>query len=122
MLRRTFYFTVFMFLVFGLSGCAIISHGRMSKISLQQVKQIKIGESTKEDVIRILGKPQSIVYKPNDVEVYVYVHGIEQSVALSLLLISIGRGGGTGQTLSVTFDAEGVVMDYEYTRDSRGII
>lgn len=102
------------------NGCAIVSHGRIAKITYRHVDSIKVGVSTKEDIIELLGKPQKIVYKPNDIEVFVYSHGVERSIAIPFIL-SWGRVGGTGQTLTVTFQS-GRVTDYEFITDERGIV
>ena len=107
--------------LFFISGCAITSSGRMSKIKRDQVDALRVGVSTKEDVIAMLGKPQKIVYKPNKVEVFVYVHGIERRIGIPFF-ISWSRGGGTGQKLNIVFDQYGTVIDYEYTTDERGLI
>ena len=107
--------------LFFINGCAIVSHGRMARIEHSQVDTIQIGSSTKEDIIKLLGKPQQIMHKPDGTEAFIYIHGIERSIGIPWL-ISWGRGGGTGQTLSVVFDQYGTVIDYEYTTDERGLI
>ncbi len=105
--------------VFLVNGCAIISHGRFEAISEEQVDALKIGVSTKEEVIALLGKPQQIMRKPNEVEVLVYSHGFERNIAIPFLL-SIGRAAGSGQNLKVIFK-KGIVVDYEYITDDRQI-
>lgn len=104
-----------------LSGCSIASRGRMAKIERTQVDSIVVGESTKDDIVKLLGKPQQVRFKPNGTEIFVYMHGIEQSIGIPFI-ISLSRGGGSGQTLNVIFDQFGTVVDYDYTVDERDII
>lgn len=106
---------------FVISGCAIISHGRMSKIKANQVDSIQIGTTTKDDIIKLFGKPQQIIYKPGNVEIFVYIHGVEQSFIVPFLLMSVGRTSGKGQTFTVTLQ-EDAVIDYEYRTDERGMV
>lgn len=108
-------------ILFSVNGCSIISHGRLNKITPGQVSTVKVGETTKEDVIKALGEPQSVIYKPNNMEVFVYVHGVERSIGIPFF-ITWGRAGGTGQVLSISFDRYGVVADYEYKTDEREMI
>jgi len=106
--------------LFFISGCAIVSHGRMAKIKHSQVDAIEVDVSTKEDIVKMLGKPQKIVHKPNNIEVFIYVHGVERSLAIPFIL-SWGRASGTGQTLAVSFQYDKVI-DYEFTTDERGMV
>lgn len=107
-------------LVLLFSGCSIVSHGRLAKITHDQVDSIEVGVSTKEDIVKLLGKPQQIVYKPDNIEIYSYRHGVERSIGIPFI-VSWGRAGGTGQTLTVSFQFDKVV-DYEFVTDDRGMI
>ena len=107
--------------LFIITGCSIVSHGRLAKITHNHVDAIQVGVSTKEDIIKLLGKPQKVMHKSNKMEVFIYIHGIERSIGIPFL-ISWGRAGGTGQTLRISFDQYGVVMDYDYVTDDRGMI
>lgn len=104
-----------------ISGCAISSHGRMATIKRSQVDTIEIGVSTKKDIMELFGKPQQTIRKPNNIEVFVYIHGVEKTIGIPFL-ISWSRGSGTGQTLNIIFDQYGKVVDYEYITDERGMI
>jgi len=102
-----------------ISGCAIISHGRVKRITMSKVENIEIGVSTKEDIIKEFGRPQQTMYKPDGTEAYIYTHGVEKSVIIPFL-ISVGRAGGTSQTLKVIFQAD-TVIDYEFIVDERAM-
>jgi outer membrane protein assembly factor BamE (lipoprotein component of BamABCDE complex) len=103
------------------TGCAIISHGRMGRIETGVVDALQIGITKREDVVKLLGKPQQVKYKPNKTEIFIYSHGVERSLGIPLIISWI-RSSGTGQTLVITFDQYGVVTDYEYTTDEREMI
>lgn len=102
-----------------MGGCSIISHGRWSHIPESEVDTIHIGTTTKADILQQLGQPQAMMSKPNGIEVFVYSHGLERAIALPFI-ISLGRVGGSGETLSISFQ-QGVVVDYEYKIDQRPI-
>ena len=102
-----------------LCGCAIVSHGSFHDIKKDQVDFIQVGTTTEEDVLKHFGNPEQVIKKPNNVSVYIYSHGIERSIAIPFL-ISVGRAAGSGQRLSIYFK-DGLVTDYEYMTDNRGI-
>jgi hypothetical protein len=101
-----------------INGCSFVWHGRVKEIARTQVDESQIGVSNKENIIQLFGEPQKIVQKPNGVEHFVYIHGVEKAIGIPWIL-TVVRGGGAGQSLSVAFDKYGVVIDYEYTVDQR---
>ena len=103
-----------------MNGCAIVSHGRMAKIPSSQVNSIQVGVTTKEEILKKFGEPQKILTKPNGVEVFVYMGGVEQQIGIPFI-ISLGRTSGSGQTLTITF-RDRVVVDYEFSIDQRGML
>ncbi|MBI2871476.1 MAG: hypothetical protein HYY14_07220 [Candidatus Omnitrophica bacterium] len=112
----------YILLLFGfvwVSGCSIASHGRLAEIHPHEVQRIVIGTSTKDDIVNLIGRPQQVIYKPSGTEVFVYRHGVEKVFGIPFL-ITWSRSGGSGQTLTVTF-RDGVVVDYEYVTDERGL-
>jgi len=98
----------------------MIFHGKMTRVKQSQIEQIQIGTTTREEIIKLLGKPQQFMYKPDGSEALVYMIGVERSFAIPFLL-TIGRAGGSSQIFKVILK-DGVVVDYELTTDDRGII
>ena len=105
---------------FLLSGCGIMFHGRSESISQSIVDTIRIGSTTKEQIVQMFGQPQQIAYRSGGEENYIYQHGVESSIGLPFL-ISIGRSGSGGQTLTISFEG-GVVVDYTFTVDQRKMV
>lgn len=97
-----------------------MSHGRIKSIAPEQVEAIQLNTTTKEDIIKELGEPQQKIYKPYGVEIYIYEHGLKKSIGIPFL-ITLGRSGGGGQKLMITF-RDGIVVDYKYTIDQRNLL
>ena len=102
------------------NGCSTVSHGRMAKIYLEDLDIIEIGVSTKDDIIKAFGEPQKIIYRENDIESFIYTHGVERSVFIPFI-ISWGRAGGTGENLVINF-AHDKAMNYEFIVDQRHLM
>lgn len=100
-----------------LSGCAVVSQGRMAKIYLEDLEEIETGITTKDEIVEKFGQPQQIVYRENNIESYVYLHGIERRVFIPFV-ISWGRAGGTGENLIISFQYD-KVLNYEFRIDQR---
>lgn len=104
------------------NGCTMMSHGRWSNIERTDVNKLRIGVTTEADVLASFGEPQRIVQRTDGLKILGYSHGLDRGLGLSIpFLLSIGRTGGTGQTLNISFRG-GVVSDYEYSVDQRNVI
>ncbi len=102
-----------------LQGCSAVYFGRRAKITRQQVAALKVGASTRQDVLDRFGEPQQVTFKPEDVEVLVYAHGVQRGLVTPFFL-QLGRAGGRGETLSITLKA-GRLVDYAYSVDRKRI-
>ncbi len=119
--------------VLTLLGCG--SSGQ--KFSVDSVPNIRRGSWTQSDVRRQFGPPQGVSVRGSGREVWRYRFEERSSVDTGFVnriagfvgaLLGQGIPGSpvnvrrTNQTvyrLDVEFDREGIVRDYEYTRDSR---
>jgi len=119
--------------VLTLLGCG--TSGR--EFSVDSVPNIRRGSWTQQDVRRQFGQPQGVSVRGSGREVWRY--RFEESRTLDTGFLSrigsfVGAILGTGvpgspvnvrsttrtvYRLNVEFNREGVVQDYEYTRDSR---
>jgi len=133
LLRRGRWVATALCLLVALSACG--SGGR--RFSVDSVPNIRRGSWTQQDVRRQFGQPQGVSVRGSGREVWRYQ--FEESQTLDTGTLSrIGRfvaalfGRGipgspinarsttrTTYRLNVEFNREGVVQDYEYTRDSR---
>ncbi len=112
-------------LMFLLSGCA--SSGNPAVLDQAAVGQIKEGVSTKEDVSRLLGKPNTMgrgagtlpgvtslpLTLQGNYEVWIYQHvSVETDAATFIPIVGLVAGGATAQTTSLTlyFNEKGVVQ------------
>ncbi len=98
-------------------GCAITSHGRMARIKPSQVDTIQVNVTTKEEILEKFGNPQKITSKPNGIDSFIYAGGVERHFGIPFM-ISFGRAGGSGQTLSIIFKDD-IVIDYEFAVEQR---
>ena len=108
-----------LFLLFN-DGCAFVSHGRKDKIGLQDLDAIEIGITKKDDIIEMYGEPQKIIYRQNNIDSFIYIHGTERRVFIPFP-ISLGRSGGTGENLIINFQNNKVV-NYELIVDQRYLV
>ena len=112
------------------SGC--VSSGNPSIVDQDRISQIKLNTSTKEDVRRILGKPNSMSrhsgnYSPlpglppspalTNVEVWNYTH-INVDVNAANFIIGLFADGATSDinTFTAVFDEQGIVRHIASTK------
>ncbi len=112
------------------SGC--VSSGNPSVVDQDRISQIKLNTSTKEDVRRILGKPNSMSrhsgnYSPlpglppssalTNVEVWNYTH-IDVDINAANFIIGLFAGGAPSDTKTFTtvFDEQGIVRHISSTQ------
>ena len=114
------------------SGC--VSSGNPSVVDQDRISQITLNTSTKEDVRRILGKPNSMSrhagsYSPlpglpptsalTNVEVWNYTH-ITVDVNAANFIVGLFAGGATSDinTFTAVFDEQGVVRHISSTQSA----
>ncbi len=112
------------------SGC--MSSGNPSVVDQDRISQIALNTSTKEDVRRIMGKPNSISrhsgsYSPlpglspspalTNVEVWNYTH-VNVDINAANFIIGLFAGGTTSDinTFTVVYDEQGIVRHLSSTR------
>ena len=77
-----------------------------------KTSQIKEGETTKAEVLSVLGDPSKVKFTDNNEEVWEYVHTRSTTRPASFIpLVGIFAGGmdAKGQTLTIRFDHTGTV-------------
>lgn len=92
-------------------GCASSGH----KIDQSAVDQIRIGETTRDQVLKSMGSPDQIARHGNGDTVFTYMY-VHSQVKAATLIPYVGMFvGGTDtqqQSVSVTFGPNGIVKDY----------
>ena len=102
-----------MALVF-LSGCFLSRAKVETPIDAEKVATIQIGQSTKEDVVRILGAPTDIIFSnrkldPLRVFAYEYTYTVSKNTGLTLIVVTFINSDTKRDHLLVFFDERGVV-------------
>lgn len=91
------------------AGCTYqMATGNQSILNKETTAQIRIGESTKIDVRRILGEPINILDVAGDEEIWLYVY-----VGGKLVVVDTSRDMAS---FSVRFTREGIVKEKGYGR------
>lgn len=124
--------TVWLGLGLLVSGC--VSGGNSSVVDQDRVSQIKLNTSAKEDVRRILGKPNSVSRQSGsysaipsgppttsltNVEVWSYTHiSVDVDAATFIPIVGLFAGGATSNinTFTVVFDEQGIVRHISSTQ------
>lgn len=92
------------------AACATV--GR--KIDQSQVEQIHKGDTTKADVLRMLGKPDQITNDGTGVEIYQYMYSKATVKGATFIPIIGAFAGGANienEMVQVTFDPNGIVKN-----------
>ncbi len=98
-------------LIVGLAGCA--TSGR--KIDQAAADQIEKGKTTKEQVIALIGSPESISRSSNGDTTYIYNYTRATAKPINFVPIVGAFAGGADvqhQMYMVTFDPKGIVKSY----------
>ena len=88
-------------------GYKTVSQGE--EITAEDAAQIVDGETTKDDVYLMFGKPAEVL-EDGRVFVYDWIRGGEGNV------LGFGTGNAKAHSLIVTFDGENVVSGHNFTR------
>ena len=97
-------------LFFTLLGCG--SYGSKSITSDELVSQVKVGQSTKADVKRILGDPAFVNFTESMEEVWQYNYSRSEASASTFIPVVgafIGSQDTEMHTLTIRYDKNGVV-------------
>lgn len=98
-----------------LTACAAVGH----KIDQSQVEQIHKGDTTKADVLKMLGKPDQITNDGNGLESYQYMYAkVTPKGATFVPIVGLFAGGANveNEMVQVTFDSNGIVKNIFTTR------
>lgn len=101
------------------SGCSSISSGRFQKLSAEDLEKIRVGVTTKQDILRTYGQPDTRMIKPNGIESYIYKRSVRRSLTTPFIIV-LGRSSTEGESLKLVFKNNKVV-DYEYKVDQGAI-
>ena len=101
--------TTLLILLFIFPGCAFkeIAHG--TEITEEDVKKIKIGETTKQDIFITFGEPTKMASKES-VFFFSWTRGSKAAI------LGIGSGSADTKSLVVIFDDNDIVKNYRITR------
>jgi len=73
-----------------------------------------VGQSTKEDVARILGAPTDIIFNnkeldPLNVFAYEYIYRLEKTTGFTIIILTLTNSDTKRDHVLVFFDANGIV-------------
>ncbi len=97
-----------------LAGC--VSSG--TKVTNEQAQAFKKGETTKEDVIKALGEPNTVTNAADGTVTLAYVHmSAAATPATYIPYVGLLAGGATGSTntVALVFDKNGKLSSYSST-------
>lgn len=108
--------TLWILILLLVTGCMSINTGIGEKeIPAESIQKIKIGQTSKQEIINLFGNPHSISTTARGQEVYKFVY-MQTSSKSKPSLFSINMDIDTKyQELNVTFEND-VVVDYQSTR------
>lgn len=95
-------------------GCIFSRTKVEAPIDAEKLEQVVVGQSDKEDVVRILGAPTDIIFNnkeldPLNVFAYEYVYNVQKSATLTLLVINFVNNDSKRDHVLVFFDKNGIV-------------
>ncbi|MHC4942530.1 MAG: outer membrane protein assembly factor BamE domain-containing protein [Planctomycetota bacterium] len=95
-------------------GCFFSRSKSEAAIDPVKVGQIRVGESTKEDVLRILGAPTDIIFSnrqhdPLHVFAYEYTYTVNKSTGFTIILVTFLNSDRKRDHVVIFFDEEGIV-------------
>jgi outer membrane protein assembly factor BamE (lipoprotein component of BamABCDE complex) len=98
------------------AGCVLSRTTDGTKIFEESVARIVVGESTRQDVAKLLGAPDDIIYSnfehdPLFERAFSYRRNLRKTTYFTLILFSASRSDSNSDHVVVFFDDEGVVED-----------
>jgi outer membrane protein assembly factor BamE (lipoprotein component of BamABCDE complex) len=119
-MKKVFHGIVLLGAIGLLSGCAVKSGNEaIYKMSKEDMgKFIVRGKTTKEDLEKRLGQPQSVDFTSAGDEKWIYKNVYSQAKAINFIPVVSAVANGTNdktRTLVIIFDQNGVVKNYSYS-------
>ena len=107
---------------FPTQGCVLSQTTHGTQLVDENVAQIVVGESTRADVARILGAPDSILYSNREHDplferAFRYKRTKRKTTYFSLILFSASRAETNSDNVIVFFDDKGIVEDVAFRLD-----
>ena len=96
-----------------LSGCAISSYSTGRDFDSSSVNQIIKGETTKDDLLQMLGKPFSKTVISENEEKWIYVYSSGTTKAQSYIFTMKVKSTGQQKMLDILL-RDGIVINYAY--------
>jgi len=107
-------------LIFYLSGCATVG----KKFSADKINLIEKGLTSKQDILNIFGDPENISTdsEGRDTFLYLYVKAKAKPTSfIPIFWIFSGGASTESKALTIYFDKEGIVEDYELSSSKQDI-
>ena len=98
------------------AGCALTQTTDGTPLDADRIGQIVVGQSTRADVVRLLGTPEEIIYSnlehdPLFERAFRYHRTKRRTTYFTVILFSASRADSNSDNLIVFFDDHGVVED-----------
>ena len=98
------------------TGCVLSQTTDGTRLTDAQVGSVVVGQSTRADVVRVLGAPDEIVYSnlehdPLFERAFRYLRSKRRTTYFTLILFSASRADTNSDHVIVFFDDRGVVED-----------
>jgi len=113
-------YSLIFILIFYLSGCATVG----KRFSTDKINLIKKGVTSKQEILNIFGNPENISTDSEGRETFSYVYVKAKAKPTSFIpLLWIFSGGASteSEVLTIYFDKEGRVEDYELSSSKQDI-
>jgi len=104
-------------------GCFFSRSKSQTPVQADAVRQIVVGKSTMDDVVRILGAPTDIIFSnrehdPLRVFAYEYTYAVTKNTGLTLIIVTFINSDTKRDHVLVFFDERGVVSGVGSSLDS----
>lgn len=109
--------TLTLITLLSLQGCASVG----SEIDGAAVQSIEKGKTTYTDLVAIFGTPYQSVMMPGGQRSYMWIYVKSKAKATSYIpVVGLAKGGvdTNQQTLQVTTDSEGIVVDFLFSESN----
>ncbi len=101
-------------LMVGTPGCFVSRNTVDRPLDPEAVEQIAVGQSRKEDVVKLLGAPTDIIFSnqahdPLRVFAYEYTYAVTKTSGLTLIIVTFLNSDTKRDHVLVFFDEDGMV-------------
>ncbi len=105
------------FLMVSTAGCYYTAHNVSgNQITSAQVQEIKVGQTSEMDLLRILGEPTSKEANPLGIQTFLYAHKEIQSMTLPWGYVMYGLLDRQREEVFEVVLKDGVVQTYQFQR------